>query len=75
LSPFEPGTKVRIRSREEGRWSDPVPGISAEVPLTAFYEGAKRGFGTRHHLFRSRTGWRLALDDWEIKRGYDIRAE
>lgn len=75
MSPFELGAKVRIRSREEGRWREAVPGISAEVPLTAFYEGAKRGFGTRHHLFRSRTGWRLALDDWEIKRGYDIRAE
>jgi len=75
LTVFEPGTKVRIRSREEGRWSDAVPGISSEIPLTAFYEGAEKGTGTRHHLFRSRTGWRLALDDWEIRQGYDIRAE
>jgi len=75
LSPFELGGKVRIRAREEGRWSDAVPGISSEIPLTAFYEGEKRGFRTTHHLFCSRTGWRLCLDDWEVRRGYDIRAE
>lgn len=75
MNPFEMGAKVRIRSREEGRWREAVPGISSEIPLTAFYEGAKRGFRTTHHLFRSRTGWRLCLDDWEVERGYEIRAE
>lgn len=69
------GEKYRIRARGQGKWMDAVPGISSEVPLTAFFEGVARGFRVRHFLFRSRTGWRLCLNDWEVHREYDIRAE
>jgi hypothetical protein len=74
MDPLEVGKKYRIRKNTTGPRFGPIPGLSQDDPLTAFLEAVQRGFRTRHFLFRSRSGWRISLNDWEVEREYEIKA-
>lgn len=74
MDPLEVGKKYRIRAKIPGQKAGPIPGLSSGDPLTAFLIGVEQGFETRHFLFRSRAGWRISLNDWEVEREYDIKA-
>jgi hypothetical protein len=74
MTPLEIGQKYRIRAKNNGQKSNPIPGLSSGDPLTAFLIGVERGFETRHFLFRTRTGWRISLNEWEVAREYDFKA-